>query len=487
MPVRKAVTILGISMLFISCALIWLGDLNLTTAPSEPEQILGTGESISIAFSEEVDRFSFESIFHLAGPEGDAEGDFLWEIGSVVFSPAGEMQPGFRYRMTINGELKTIDGKSFSKYIDIPFFYTTDDFPPLLVSASPEAFLPVDTNFELTLVFNKVINKDSFDEGFTINPASDFNCDWNSDATEVTISPDEAWINLKHYTWSVSTDVTDLDGIPLARKETGSFLVQLDLTAPSVTGVYPATDNGDGSFSVLTALTPDDLLLGQHLAITFSEDIDFTSLRQNLTLNPSIEGYTAALDSKAVLYYIEENVPPAAEYEMTIEAGLKDLSGNASIEDWRLTFTPDVPAQQIESVIIEDSIPPDLILDSNDYNEESYVTIPGLDYYGTDSLYFYINLSEGIPVESINERREFVSCASLSAVFPPGTPAPSLYSSDWVTDNRIRLIYENLADCTAGEPVYYRFKIIAGSFDSASPGGSYLTSGISFIFLAEEN
>ena len=151
------------------------------------------------------------------------------------------------------------------------------------------------------------------------------------------------------------------------------------------------------------------------------------------------------------------------------------------------TSPPDIPAQTIVNVIIEDSVSPDTVLDADDFNEDSFITIAGLDYYGTDSLYFYVDLSEGIPAESLNQRREFVSGISLSAVFPPGTAVPSQYSSDWITDNRIRLIYEDLVTCTAGVPVYYRFRIPAGSTDSASPEGAYLLDAISFIFLAEEN
>ncbi len=486
---NKSLSVLFISalpLLFFSCALIWLGDLELEPDPSEPEQIFGPEEYITVRFSEEPDRFSFESIFSLAGPDGDADGDFLWETDSVVFAPHKEMQPGHRYRMQIFGDLKTADGRSFTKYIDIPFYYQTDELPPVLVSTVPDNTAIVDVDNTIVFSFSKPIDRNSFDDGFTLRPSAEFDCSWNENSTVVTITPDNAWINLCCYNWSISPEVTDEAGIPLPRKSSGSFLVQADTDAPSVTGIYPAGDNADGSYSVLTALSADDLLLGQHLALTFSESIDFSSLRRQLSLTPSIDGYIVAIDPQTALYYIDEELPPDQEYELIIEEGLMDTRGNSTTSNWSLYFTPSIPAQEIVSVEIEDNIPPNMVLYAGDFNNDGYITIPNLDYYGTDTLYFYVNLAEGFPSESINERREFVSCISLSPVFPPGTAAPSLYSSAWESETRIRLIYEDLASCSVGEPVYYRFRITAGSSDSAPPGGSYLLDAISFIFLAEE-
>ncbi len=486
---NKSLSVIFISalpLLFFSCALIWLGDLELELNPSEPEEVFGEDELISIGFLEELDRFSFESIFSLAGPDGEEDGDFLWETDSVVFVPHEEMQPGYRYRMQISGDLKTADGKSFTKHIDIPFYCQTDELPPVLVSAVPADAAIVDIDNAIVFSFSKPIDRDSFDDGFTLRPSTEFDCNWNGNSTVATITPDNAWTNLGCYNWSISPEVTDESGIPLPRKSSGSFLVQIDTDAPSVTGVYPAGDNADGSYSLLTALSADDLLLGQHLALTFSENIDFSSLRRQLSLTPSIDGYIVAIDPQTALYYIDEELPPDQEYELIIEEGLTDTRGNSTTSNWSLSFTPSIPAQKIVSVEIEDNVPPNTILNAGDFNNDGYITIPNLDYYGTDTLYFYVNLAEGFPSESINERREFVSGISLSPVFPPGTAAPSLYSSDWESETRIRLIYEDLASYSAGEPVYYRFKITAGSSDSATPGGSYLLDTISFIFLAEE-
>ena len=340
MFVKRVLIICTVPFIFLSCALIWLGDLELTTIPAENNQIINSDDQITIGFSEEVDRISFESIFSLTGPGGDEEGDFLWDTASVVFLPAGEMQPGFRYRMKINGELKAVDGKTYTEYIDIPFYYRSDALPPLFLSSDPANAEIINTDTELILNFSKAVDSDSFEDSFSLSPSTDFSCEWTDGGARVVISPVQAWTNLKYYSWLISTELTDSEGIHLPRKETGSFLVQFDTTAPLITGIHPAADNGDGSYSILSAFGPENLLLGQHLALTFSEGIDFTSLRQNLSFDPSIEGYIAAINPATALYYISEDLPPANEFKLTIEKGLTDTRGNATIEDWTSNFTP---------------------------------------------------------------------------------------------------------------------------------------------------
>ena len=87
----------------------------------------------------------------------------------------------------------------------------------------------------------------------------------------------------------------------------------------------------------------------------------------------------------------------------------------------------------------------------------------------------------------MNRRLAFEETAVLIPIFPPGTLTPSIVLTGWDTDNSLRLIYKGLTGCTAGEPVYYEFKISAGNADSATPSGAYLTEAVYFRILAEEN
>ncbi|MBI9108595.1 MAG: Ig-like domain-containing protein [Spirochaetales bacterium] len=468
-----------------ACGLIDLSVLNVTSFPEYPDDILKPGEQISLLFSEPVDRLGTEALFHLTGPEGDCDGFFSWDDCRMVFTPDKKMQPGFRYCLKSDGDIKTPDRRSFYINILLPFYYETDALPPLLVDRSPADAEITGTQQPIELCFSKPILKNIFEQEFTISPQTALEYLWNSDSTGLRISPKKQWLNLQFYKWTIPTDITDHEGIPMPEVYSGSFLVQLDTSAPSVIGVHPARDNEDGTFSILTDLNPDELTLGEHLSLSFSEAVDFASLRQSFGIDPSIDGYLLSLTPDTALYYIDESLPPETEYRLSLQRGLKDLSGNAAPDDWEMIFTPDIPTQRILTVEIEDENGLFLSLDDTYFGNDGYIDTPGLNYYDTQTLHFIISLSRPYPDTATSEKAAFLSLISLTPVFPPGTLSPTLFSSTWEGPDSLRLIYNGLISFLPDEPVYYKFKISPGGRDSAAPGGSYLTDGIEFTFKAE--
>ncbi|HAK46234.1 MAG TPA: hypothetical protein DCO79_10005, partial [Spirochaeta sp.] len=474
---KKKAALLSVVVLLSSCSLIYLGDITIEVVPSFADSILEANETIRIVFSEEPEHSSFESIFKLTGPDGACEGDFEWSIDdqsqtSVVFSPLDDMQPGFRYRLKIKGDLDCVSGRVFSKDINIPFYYLTDALPPVLNSVTVNNADIVDVQTEIVFSFSKAVDSDSFDDAFSLNPSTDFDISWNAAGTAVTVSPTDKWLNLQYYRWSISTDLIDNEDIPIPKLESGSFLVQADTSAPELLSICPAADNGDGSFTLKTALGGEDLLSGEHLAITFSEEVDYNSLVRNFSINPSIDGYLLEYDTDTVLYYINESLPPDTEYELIINEGLEDTAGNSTADEISVSFIPLIPKLEITSVEIVDNSGSFMTLTNTDFNNDGYIDTPGLDLLGIDTLHFVLALSESYPEGRINQRQSFIDLISLSPVFPPGTITPTLYLSSWLTDNSIELIYEGLIACSVDEPVYYEFKINEGSEDSEAANGA---------------
>lgn len=486
MSVKSAVlfTVL-FTLICFSCWLVDLSELEISSVPAEANTVLAADQSISFGFSQEVQQISFESIFRLSGPSGTEDGDFSWDGLNAEFTPNCSLQPGFRYRLKISGDIETPDGRIFTKNINIPFYYLTGELPPVLESVTPAEAATVGVDQSLVLTFSKPLDTETFDEGFSISPGTEYEQKWNNDETIVTLNPKDQWLNLHYYSWTLSDDITDKSHIPLAGDVEGAFLVQLDQIPPEVTGLYPASNNGDGSFTVLTALEPDDLLQGMHLAATFSESIDFDSLRQNLSIDPSIDGYLLLLSPDSAVYYIDEALPPDSSYEMTITEELEDLSGNLMRAEWEQSFTPDIPAQHITGIDIEGNNGTHN-LTAADFNTGEFIEIPGLDYYDGGKLHFIVNLSSAFPVSDFNGRLAFESTIGITPVFPPGTTAPSVYTTSWESETELTLIYKDFESCDTGEPVYYKFKINTGGPDSAAHGGSYLLDEIEFIFLAEK-
>ena len=481
----KLCLIIFIILLILSCSLIDLSELDVSIYPSIENMVLDDDKKISISFSDAVDKTSAESLFNLEGPAGTEPGDFNWSGNILTFIPQKAMQPGFRYVISFKGNLKTVDKRSFEKNIIMPFYYITDDLPPILINSYPENASIIATSAILRFSFNKPLDQNVFEEAFILTPGTDCSFDWNNNSTAVEIGPENKWTNMQYYNWLLSSEIIDKTGIPLPEEISGSFLVQADPVAPEVTFCCPAGDDNDGNFTLLTELTADNLDSYTHLAFGFSEAIEFNSLKKVFSINPTIDGYLLSLSPDTVLYYITEKLHPSSSFTVKIGAGIADISGNPSMDDWVLYFSPDVRALEINTVEIEDQNGINQSLSSVDFNNSGFITTPGLDYLGTSSLHFIIHLSEDYSETETNARLAFESTVNLTSVFPPGITSPNLFASVWEMDDRLRLIYNGLSVCTPEAPIYYRMRISAGNSDSANLNGSFLTEDIEFTILAE--
>ncbi|MDC7226719.1 MAG: Ig-like domain-containing protein [Spirochaetales bacterium] len=483
-PARLSLLLILLMLLLTGCGIIDITGPVITTYPSEINTVVGHDQPLTASFSEAVDQIAFEDIYGVEGPAGQLEGDFEWDGLEVVFSPLEALSPGAKYRLKIDGIIKTINGGQYAKYVDIPFYYQTDEFPPVLLDYQPMDCEFVDTKQNIRLEFSKTVDTDSLKKAFSLSPADDFIIDWDEDNTTAVIKPETEWQNLQFYSWQLSTELLDTLGISAVEEKKGSFLVQCDSTPPEIISIHPAECNNDGSFFVRSSAGPDELNLGEHLAIIFSEAINFDSLTKNFSLTPSPDGYLLLLTPETVLYYIDEDISPGENFDAVIRKGLEDGFGNASTSDWKLNFTPDIRPIEIEGISIEDSGGIFITADENDYNSGSALNTAGVEYIGPDSLHFIVTLSEVYTEAELNARLAFESDISLTVIFPPGTGAPKLFSTEWETNRRLRLIYKALVTSTAEESIFYRFKIQNGDRASANISGSYLTESIEIILPA---
>lgn len=476
---------LSISLIFLlccSCELICFDNLEISIHPSGDKSILYKDDKIRIDFPEAVDKESFTDAFSVTGPSGVETGDFFWSASSVSFNPLSEFVPGSKYSIAIEGTLETEDGRAYRKNILSRFFYATDAPPPVLLSYSPEDAEVAGNDAVLVFSFSKAIDTESFKEGLQLTPAINHSTVWNEESTIVRISPESGWSNLSPCRWLLSETITDKEGIPLPENQNGLFLVQKNTAATEFLTACPAVDNLDGTFSVTDTLSLDDLTVNQHIAILFSEETDFETLRKSLSFQPDISGYLIELTPKKFLYYINEKLPPAQPYTLAFAEGIETYNGNTAYEDIEIKFTPDIPKLSIVDVQIESHGGLVTSIDPEDLSDDKLIDSSGISYFDAGKLYFIIRLSAGFPESSPANRSEFESTIGIMPLFPPGTAIPNVYSVWWENSSRLRLMFEGLTEGTEESPVYYRFYINKGSLLSATPEGSYLTDKVSFSF-----
>ena len=484
MFVERILPVFYLALCVLGCGFIDLRTVDVTTCPDRAGAILGSEDTITLTFSMPVEKNTAEALLRVTGPEGVLEGDFRWEGNTVRFTPLAEPVPGYRYTFSFRGEIKTAGGASCSTDILLPFYYFTDSDPPLLTGYSPGDAEVVGPHRSLVLTFNRGMDRQSVEDSFTLRPGTETLFTWNSDSTGVTVLPRRQWTNLQFYTWTLSPGARDTENIPVPEDYHGSFLVQLDTAAPVLLSAHPAFDNEDGTFTVMDNLTLDDLTTGEHIALTFSEEIDFSSLTSAFSLAPPLEGYLLSLSPDRVLYYLTERIPPGGEYALTLRQGLEDTAGNPTAEEVKILFSPGVRPLEIHRITI-DHAGEDFTILPVSFNLFDPFLIPGFRYYGTSPDYFQnisIELSQGFGEEEISERKSFAGTVSLLPLFPPGAVAPDEYSISWMSDTVVQFQYRNLSTCTVPDPVYYRLKITGGNAGAANADGSYLPETVECTF-----
>ncbi|MBN2049764.1 MAG: Ig-like domain-containing protein [Spirochaetales bacterium] len=445
---------------------------------------MGEEAILSLTFSLPVEPRSAERIFRLTGPSGLLEGDFFWEGLVMSFTPLSSLQPGFRYTLSFQGRVSTLNGTCYDKDLLIPFYYLTDAGPPLLIQVSPAEATVVDVAQPVVLTFSRGMLTRSVEDSFSLQPGTKTDFQWNADNTVVTITPADRWVNLQYYTWVLTSEATNTEEIPIPGDYTGSFLVQVDTRPPALISSHPAHDKGDGSFAVLKLLTLNDLSRDDHIALVFSEAVDFESLTTCLKLEPSLEGYLLSLHPREALYYILEDIPPEQDYTLILRKGLEDSSGNPTTENIEVSFTPDIPALDILGISIDHAAGNYDILPES-FNDPDPLVINGFQYYGTSPDSFFhisIHLSQGFSPGEPAARLAFADSVTLLPVFPPGTTAPDEYMTSWMSDTTVRFQFRDVITCTPAQPVYYRLQITGGDKETANHEGAYLLETVECSF-----
>jgi hypothetical protein len=189
--------------------------------------------------------------------------------------------------------------------IEVPFFVGSASPPPRLTDHQPADGASSGVSTPLQLTFSDPIDADSFKQGFTLNPGTDFQVSWSADQKVATITPRDKWTSLALYTWDISDTVRASSGARLGLPHSGSFLVQEDNTAPSVLDTQPVMFQ-EGSFS-FPGGTLNDLRARDCIYIRFSEAVTLGTLQEAFSLDPSIRGHFLQAGPSEFAFVPEDN------------------------------------------------------------------------------------------------------------------------------------------------------------------------------------
>ncbi|NOY07788.1 MAG: Ig-like domain-containing protein [Spirochaetes bacterium] len=473
----KAV-LLSSGLLMAGCSIIDLRKIKIITNPKEINQIIKGDEPITVNFnSEGIRRRTAEQAVSVTagdnGNSGSMETDFIWEGSVLTVDPVEKLVPGVHYVLIVKGLIDFDDGRSYATDIDIPFFYLTDKAKPYLETFLPEDNKACGVNGSISLTFSAGIDKNSFKDNFSISPSAEYKISWNGQT--VVIKPEDKWDNLTRYTWTLTEDVTDTDGLPLAESYTHSIVVQEDASPPEVTAFYAA----DFTENTLTPGQDNLNYLAYHdvIYMVFTEAIDPDSLSSAFRISPDFDGTIISYRDNEYIFKPYQGWDFTTEYTLTIGTDIMDTSGNKLPEPVNIVFKPDILITPVNVIQIDGN--GDNTFSLNTFNSSIPVSMDA-DAFGQYT--FTVNFDTGYGIEY---RKNIETSIQCSAYFPANSE-PVRKSVVWnASGTRITIGYTGFVPSNPPHDESIYKLIIHDGTETKNAAGGYIPDDV-YIYLNAE-
>ncbi len=447
--------VVSLSFFAASCDAIDLSRLSVTLWPSSNGAIIAAGDSVRIAFSEDILHGDAETATSLKSFSSSVEYDVSWDGRSMIITPLEGWRAGASYTLRCDGAVSAADGRTFDVAEAVTFYAVTSAAPAILAGQNPANDTIVPTAASLILSFSKPLNPLLIERYVTTSPSCELSVVLSSDGMSLTVAPRTKWEGLTRYQWTILDDLTDVDGVPIKEEYRGSFRVQEDITPlekPSIAAVDP--DN----LSIEVPLTAVQKRSG--LLLRFTEDVDSDSLSDCLTIEPDVSMTIRSIDARTFVAYQEDaDWVSGTEYTVKIGKGLADANGNLTLSDFDWKFT--APYEPLRVVSITNSPSgPNEIFDGSELESTDPLVIGVHDTtYAHD---FIIKFSENV---SATERARLVEALSIERVFPFSVSDPNIFSLLGSGDTTVTVRVTNFSvptDGANGERVIYKLTIKGG-------------------------
>ncbi len=465
-----------------SCGLIDLSPFSVSTWPSQYNQVLSSAGSVWVGFSEPVQQDAVQPFFSVVAGGQTLAGDYSWTGNRLVFTPVKAFAPGVRHVLQLQGTVQTVAGRSFSELVVVPFYVGTDSASPIIASVTPSTGGVVGSHAPLTLTFSQAVDAASFGDAFSVNPVTGFTVSWDVSSTVATITPASRWSAGSLYTWSVAAACRSQAGVAVERTWTGTFLVQSDATSPGVASVVPATLTGGGVLPQGTSLS--DLLFGECIRLTFTEDIDLASLETAFSLSPSVAGTVRKVSPCVFVFVPSDNWTMGQEYLLAISTDLEDLAGNPLPAPYREVFTPSIPAQSVTAVDAEGSLTGTLPL-AAPLNGAAPLLLPWVNSGTVPDSELILKVTIHFAQPYAPEFQPSIAGAlRCTGYFPATTISPQILNVSWIGGQMLIISYVGFHRSPISpslERLYYKLTIPGGQDQTRNQSGSFMKDPITVL------
>ncbi len=257
------------------------------------------------------------------------EGRGEWLNTSIYeFTPAGALQGGTTYTVTVPAGLTTVTGA----VLEAPYVWSFRTLAPQIFSISPspnEHGVLLDR--QVVVSFSQPMDHASTEEAFFLlygGERVEGTFSWSADGTRLTFAPD-VWLHIN--------SVYVLNIAPTARSAAGDATLDEGQSLTFFTVPYPGierTNPNNGEQNVRP---------GRGATISFRSPMNTETFEGKVVISPEPESWTPVVWNNQSLS-LDFAALPNTMYTITFRAGAEDIYGNTIPTDYTFTYwTGDIP------------------------------------------------------------------------------------------------------------------------------------------------
>jgi predicted small lipoprotein YifL len=299
----------------------------VTTTPQNGDSGITLNAALSVLFSEPVNQQTIA--FLLSSGSATIPCTMSYSGTTAIFTPLTILASSASFTATVSAGVQDLAGNAMPDSYIWSFVTSAapDTTPPVITATSPAAGATgVAINIAPSATFSEPVDQQTI--SFILSSGSvTIPCTMSYSGTTAIFTPLAALAYSTPYTATVRSGVKDLAGNAMPDSYIWSFVTSAapDTTPPVITATSPAA----GATGVAINITPN---------VTFSEPVNQQTisflLRSGGTAIPctmTYSGTTAIFTPLAALAY-------STQYTATVRAGVKDLAGNAMLNDYSWSF-----------------------------------------------------------------------------------------------------------------------------------------------------
>jgi len=302
----------------------------IATTPQAGVTDVAVNITPSVTFSEPVDQKTISFSLSTSTGSMTVPCTMSYSGTTAIFTPLVTLAYSTPYTATVSAGVKDLAGNPMPNSYIWSFVTSAapDTTPPAVIATTPQAGVTdVAVNIAPSVTFSEPVDQQTI--SFILSTGSTtVPCTMSYSGTTAIFTPLNILASTTSYTATVSAGVKDLAGNLMSNSYIWSFTTgtAIDTTSPIVTATSPTV----GATSVALNTAP---------SVTFSEPVDPTTITFTLTGGGVTVPCTMSYSGVTAIFKPSSSLKKNTLYTARVSAGVRDLAGNAMLNDYFWSFT----------------------------------------------------------------------------------------------------------------------------------------------------